>query len=193
MDRRTFCLGSAAAAVCCQADRAFAAANPGAAIALDYVLFDSRYAECRLFAAAAIRSGHETVAFEGDITSLWYDALRPQWAGGGGAIAGMSTPSSLFCLEQLAKDHWRRVLIRIEHRPSGAGNPSHRVTASEPMLTRTCAALDRHQAWTPQVMSLLAACERAKDRARVTRVVPGADAGSLAAAATDLVSWVIAA
>ena len=197
MDRRTFCLGSAAAAVCRHADRAFAAANPGAAnpgatIALDQVVFDSRYAECRSFAASARRSGHETVAFDGDITSLWYDTLRPQWAAGGGAIAGMTTPSSLFCLEQSAKDHWRRVVIRIEHCPSAAGNPSHRVTASEPMLTRLCAALDLHQAWTLQMMSLLAACERAKDRPRATRVVPGADAGSVVAAGTDLVSWVIA-
>ncbi|MEP6885628.1 MAG: hypothetical protein ABJC66_12855 [Gammaproteobacteria bacterium] len=127
MDRRTFCLGSAAVAVCGCADGAFAAAYPGAeysgaAIALDLVLFDSRYAECRSFAAVAKHSGHATVAFQGDVTRLWYDTLRPRWAAGGGMIAGMTSPSSLFCLEQLAKDHWRRVVMRIEHRRSLGGD-----------------------------------------------------------------------
>ena len=114
MDRRTFCLGSAAAAACWQADRAFAVPNPGPAIALDQIVFDSRYAECRSFAAAARGFGHAALAFEGDVTALWYYHLRPRWAAGGGAIAGMTTSSSLFCLEQLAKDHWRRVVFRVD-------------------------------------------------------------------------------
>src|SRR3974390_1633023 len=113
MDRRTFCLGSAAAAVC-PFGSAFAGADSGRAIALERVVFDSRHAECRSFAAAARHCGHEPIAFNGDVTPLWHE-LRRQWAAGLG-VAGMTTPSSLFCLEQLAKDHWRRVVIRIEHR-----------------------------------------------------------------------------
>lgn len=121
MDRRTFFLGSAAVAACCHTDGVFAAANTRASngrasIRLDEVLFDSRYAECRSFAAAAQRAGNEIIAFQGDVTRLWRARLHPRWAAGGGAIAGMTTPSSLFCLEQLAKDHWRRVVIRIDHR-----------------------------------------------------------------------------
>ncbi len=92
------------------------AAGPGAPITLDLVLFDARFIECRSFAAAARRLGRQTVAFDGDITRVWHDTLRPRWAAGCGAIGGITTPSGLFCLEQLAKDHWRRVLVRIEHR-----------------------------------------------------------------------------
>ena len=114
MDRRTFCLSSAAAAACWPADRAFAAGR-GPAMASERILFDSRYGECRSFAAAARRFGHAPLAFYGDITALWYDDLRPHWAAGGGSIAGMTTSTSLFCLEQLAKDHWRRVTFRIDH------------------------------------------------------------------------------
>ncbi len=117
MDRRTFCLGSAAAAFYGRADRAFPAgvgAGPAAALALDQVLFDSRFIECRSFAAAARGFGRRTVAFDGDVTRVWHDTLRPRWAAGCGAIGGITTPSGLFCLEQLAKDHWRRVLVRIE-------------------------------------------------------------------------------
>ncbi len=121
MDRRTFCLGSAAAAFYGRAERAFAA-GPRADIALDRVLFDSRFSECRSFAAAARRTGRRTVAFEGDVTRVWHDTLRPRWAAGCGALGGITTPSGLFCLEQLAKDHWRRVLVRTAH-PAVAGEP----------------------------------------------------------------------
>ena len=38
------------------------------------------------------------------------------WATGGGAIAGMTTAAGLFCLEELAKDYWMRIVLRIEHR-----------------------------------------------------------------------------
>src|SRR5271169_4992659 len=149
MDRRIFCLGSAAAAVCRPDGSAFAGASSGRAIALDRVVFDSRYAECRSFAAAARRCGHEPIAFDGDVTPLWHE-LRRQWAAGVAGIAGMTSPPSLFCLEQLAKDHWRRVVIRIEHRRSPAGIANHRVTATLPMLTRTGAALDT-PAWPSRV------------------------------------------
>jgi hypothetical protein len=190
MDRRTFCLSSAAVVACCRTGRTFGLPSPGVPIVLDRVLFDSRYAECRSFAAAARRCGHETAALEGDVTRLWYDTLCPRWAAGGGAIAGMTAHSSLFCLEQLAKDHWMRVVIRIEHR---SGIPSHRITASDSMLTRSCAALDARPAWPGQVASLLTACGRAKDQPHSIRVIPRLDADAPASRSVNLVSWVIAA
>ncbi|MEP6549274.1 MAG: hypothetical protein ABJD53_17580 [Gammaproteobacteria bacterium] len=202
MDRRTFCLGSAAAAVCCHAEGVFAATGTGAtgaatasrspAIALDEIVFDSRYAECRSFAAAARRSGHQTIAFEGDVTPLWHDMLRPLWAAGRGSVAGMTTPSSLFCLEQMAKDHWRHVVIRIDHRRSLIGF-SHRVTATEPMLSRTFAALNRRQDWPERVMELLGSCERAKDRPCSSGPVSDDLLDPSVASGADLVSWVISA
>jgi hypothetical protein len=190
MDRRTFCLGSAAAVVCCRVERTFGVPNPGVPVVLDHVLFDSRYAECRSFAAAARRSGHETAALEGDVTPVWYGMLRSRWAAGGGAIAGMTAPSSLFCLEQLAKDHWMRVVIRIAHRP---GIPSHRITASDCMLTRSCAALSGSPAWPEHVTGLLTTCERARNQPRSTRTIPRSDSDPSASRSVNLVSWVIAA
>jgi hypothetical protein len=191
MDRRTFCLGSAAAAVCCQAGRSSAAPHSGVAIVLDQVLFDSRYAECRSFAETARRSGLETAALEGDVTPMWYGTLSSRWTAGGGAIAGMTTPSSLFCLEQLAMDHWMRVVIRIEHRLSPAGIPSHRITASDSMLTRSCAVLHR-TGWPAHVTGLLSTCGRAKNQPRSMRAMPRFDANP-ASGGVNLVSWVIAA
>jgi hypothetical protein len=81
---------------------------------VDTVIFDTRFEASRHYStswpASAKRSG-----IAGDVTRLWFDEIGPQWSSGGGTIAGMTTPSALFCLEQLAKDHWRRVVMRHEH------------------------------------------------------------------------------
>jgi hypothetical protein len=108
MDRREFCLAGAVMAT------SFAAAWSLAAspIILDAVIFDARFPIACNFGAAACRKGQKTLAIHGDVTALWRDELRVRWAAGAAAIAGMTTERSLFCLEQLAKDHWRRVVAR---------------------------------------------------------------------------------
>jgi hypothetical protein len=171
----------------------------GGPIALDTILFDSRFASSRAFGAAAKSAGWETTALQGDVTGVWRHHLRPHWAGGR-AIAGMTTASSLFCLEQLAKDHWMRVVVRVEHRGSPPGTLAHRVTAAQPMLSRTCDALMNardwrghdwpghewpghewpghewpghewpgHE-WPHQLIGVLTSCVRAKDQPRLTRL-----------------------
>jgi hypothetical protein len=93
------------------------------------VIFDSRFSAGRAFAAAAASAGRTTVAIRGDVTALWFDDLRVRWATPGGAIAGMTTLRSLFCLEQLAKDHWMRVIVRAEHARTDAAASARRVQA----------------------------------------------------------------
>jgi hypothetical protein len=108
MDRREFCLAGAVMAT------SFAAAwgVPASPILLDLVIFDSRFPIACNRGAAACRKGLKTLAIRGDVTALWRDELRVRWEAGGGAIAGMTTERSFFCLEQLAKDHWLRVVTR---------------------------------------------------------------------------------
>jgi hypothetical protein len=123
MDRRKFCFSSAAAAVGLAAEIAL----PSASIPLYKVIFDARFAASRAFATVAASAGRATAAIRGDVTALWFDDLRLRWATEGGAIAGMTTPRSLFCLEQLAKDHWMRVIVRAEHARTGAVASAGRV------------------------------------------------------------------
>jgi hypothetical protein len=107
MDRREFCLAGAVMAT------SFAAAwgLPASPILFDVVIFDSRFPIAGNFAAACGK-GQKTLAIQGDVTALWRDELRVRWDAGAAAIAGMTTERSLFCLEQLAKDHWLRVVTR---------------------------------------------------------------------------------
>jgi hypothetical protein len=195
MDRRHFCIAGAASVVCLGSEHGVPAAErpPGPVIALDQVLFDSRHPGSRAFGTAAARAGGRAVAFPGDVTAMWRQTLLPLWAAGGGAIAGMTTAAGLFCLEELAKDYWMRVVLRIEHRCPYPGRLAHRVTAAEPMVGRACAALSCAPDWPARSFGLLRGCVRAKNQPRVSRAVSCADRGRYSIAGSDLVSWIITA
>jgi hypothetical protein len=108
MDRREFCLAGAVMATSFSVAWSF----PASPAIFDAVIFDSRFPVACNFGAAACRRGQRTRAIQGDVTALWRDDLRLRWAAGTTAIAGMTTERSLFCLEQLAKDNWLRVMSR---------------------------------------------------------------------------------
>jgi hypothetical protein len=79
---------------------------------LSRIIFDARYASGRALAVVARRSGIVALAIRGDVTALWCRELNGHWARGGGAVGGLTTYSSLLCLEQMARDHWRQVSSR---------------------------------------------------------------------------------
>jgi hypothetical protein len=99
-------------------------AETSPAMALDHpslykVLVDKRFATARAFGRDAEWRGLSVQAFGGDITDVWFDDLYPRWRQGRAAIAGLTTHSVLFCLEQLARDARMRVVQRTEHRVPG--------------------------------------------------------------------------
>lgn len=202
MDRRLFCLSSVAAAlsgaaagVACRpaAGHALAVTHPAAtpSAGVHQFLYDRRYAAARAFGAAAAGadSTARILAISGDITGLWARDLRAQWSTGGGALAGMTTAKSLFCLEQLAQDHWMRVVIRAEHMGRGR-EIAHRVSASQPMMARMTAALDSED-WPMKMPDALRACPGADGALRMTHVIRSAR-GHCLDVDGDLVSFVIA-
>jgi hypothetical protein len=202
MDRRNFCLSSVAAVISgAAADLTWLPAvgqacavtpddaRPG--VPLHQFIFDRRYPAARAFGAAALhaRSILGAVAIDGDITALWSRDLRLQWESGVGAVAGMTTARSLFCLEQLANEHWMRVVMRAEHSIS-QGHIAHRLTASEPMVAQMKSALAGEN-WPAQMPAALGAYPNRDSGRRVTCVVESAGRRP---AMTDqrLVSFVIA-
>ncbi len=204
MDRRRFCLTSAAAAIsgATAGMSGPAAARPAAPVPQDapapavhpyQFLYDRRYSAGRVFGAAAERqrSTAGTAAIDGDITALWSQDLRHRWSGGGGAIAGMTTARTLFCLEQLARDHWMRVVIRAEHAVSQGHEIVHRLTAAKPMLAQMRSALAAED-WPARMPAALAACAGAHGAQRVTCVLESARGRDWTLADETLVSFVIA-
>jgi hypothetical protein len=154
-------------------------------------IYDHRYPAARTFGSAAARlaSTSTAVAIDGDITALWLHDLRDRWALGGAVIAGMITPRSLFCLEQLARDHWLRVVVRVEHSITGGRDASHRLTACEAAIARVTPALAAVD-WPARMPAALTAVETTVGTRRVARVIGSAlraDTSSV-----QLVSFVIA-
>jgi len=87
--------------------------------ALYKVLVDQRFAPARAFGREAERRGHIVQAFNGDVTDVWYHDLYHRWRNGRAAIAGLTTYSALFCLQELARDARMRVIHRVEHAHQG--------------------------------------------------------------------------
>ena len=94
---------------------------PGIATARDAskyhaVLVDDRHAEARLFGSILGARGAAVHAVpDGDVTSLWLSTIAPAWRRGPVAIAGLTRPPVLFCLEQLAWSQGLRVTFHVEH------------------------------------------------------------------------------
>jgi len=202
MDRRRFCISSAAATMSGAAavlvgwpaaGRSDAPPPPAPApgVRLHGFVFDRRYAAARAFGAAAehVRSDAGLIPIDGDITGLWSRDLRPRWSAGGGAIAGMTTARTLFCLEQLAANHWMRAAVRVEHAPSEGNEFAHRLAAPEPMMARLESALCAGD-WPARMPAALAAWQGADGALRSTRAM--GSTRPMAMAHEPLVSFVIA-
>ncbi len=165
------------------------AAGSAGSVRLYKFVYDHRYASARAFGVAAEHAGSSAgmAAIAGDITALWSRDLKARWCAGDGAIAGMTTARTLFCLEQLAKDHRLRVAVRAEHSIAKGQKIAHRLTAPEPMIARMGWALGAED-WATMLPAALATC-RDVDDAHLTRLIE-----STRTAMTDetLVSFVIA-
>ena len=78
-------------------------------------IYDERFAAGRRFASDAVERGWVTRAIRGDVTQVWFHELAVRWKRGPAAIAGLTTPQSLFVLERLAWDVGMRVTVRETH------------------------------------------------------------------------------
>jgi hypothetical protein len=82
-------------------------------------VFDERFEDARAFAIEATARNIPAAAIRGDVTSLFFNDLDLRWKQGPVWLTGLTTPSSLFCLDLLARDrgmrlHYYRAKPRIE-------------------------------------------------------------------------------
>lgn len=78
----------------------------------DAMLYDARDARACAHARTLRDRVARMQAMHGDPTAAWLDVLDPLWRDGPATVAGMTSPSALFCIEQLAHGHGMRVLER---------------------------------------------------------------------------------
>ena len=83
--------------------------------AFQRAVFDERFAQCRAFASELNSAGVLTSAIRGDVAELWYSDLRAHLSENRLPVAGLTDRTSLFCLEELARDVGMRVIFLAEH------------------------------------------------------------------------------
>src|SRR5277367_56149 len=103
----------------------------------------------------------------------------------------MTTTRTLFCLEQLAKDYWMRVVMRAEHGTTEGHDFAHRLTASESMIPLARSALIAAD-WPRKMPAALATCHGADGAPQMTRVIGSTCNDRWAMTDEKLVSFVIA-
>jgi len=137
MNRREFVAASSAVAAaigCPRLPAATRAGSPG--LDVSWVLFDRRFGPSRAFGSAAADLRQRIYGIEGNVTEFWTEHLDALWRTGTGAVAGMTTAASLVCLEQLAAQHWFRVIGRVEHQRRCEQIIMHRIRAEPRWLQR---------------------------------------------------------
>jgi hypothetical protein len=153
---------------------------------------DQRHSAARQFARALEGHGVPIRAVGGDITDLWVDDLSVRWRAAPAAIAGLTPPETLLCLEQLAWGHRMRAVFQAEHRPLPGAGLEHRLRGPESLLQLLDGPAAGH-GWVNAMAELAARCPRGQDAAQQTTAHRSwIEPARTAQLARPLVSWVIA-
>lgn len=160
---------------------------------LQVTVIDEDHAPAIAFGRRFAASGRSVLSIrEGDVTTAWLRDIRPEWSRRRTAIAGLTTPSALFCLEQLAWQHGLRVVFHAEHIVMPDRQIDHRVQRDPGMARLTASNLQRAGANWPVRLADAMAARRASTGRR-----PGPSLAALQPelpeGATLLTSWIIAA
>lgn len=160
---------------------------------LGAIVIDPGHAAARTFGERFSAQGSKVLSVrEGDVTAPWLNAIRPLWSSQRAAVAGLTTPAALFCLEQLAWQHGLRVVFHAEHILRPDGRLDHQVQRDPQMARLTASNLQRAGARWPLRLAEAMAARGASSGRR-----PGPSLAALQPAlpegATLLTSWIIAA
>ena len=174
----------------------FGSAEPDATEALYKVYFDERFQACVAFADVMQRQSMPTHAIRGDITGIWFGDLYARWKEKPAAIAGITAPGAIFCLEMLARDAGMRIAFRADHRLlvesqiADIRRIEHEITGPAKVLRQASDLETSGAQWPQRMAELVARFPAERDAATQARFT-----GSVASSGDHprhLVTWVIA-
>ncbi len=166
---------------------AWAPADELTRLPLYKAIYDKAHASALGFAARMQRRGVTIHAIDADITSVWFNDLALRWRRRPVAIAGLTAPAALFCLEQLAWDHRMRVVLRATHTQRPSGDIEHRIQAPQALMPHIEQSLDMALDWGISMADLAVHCPHASADRELAVSTRAGDA-----LVPPLVSWVIA-
>lgn len=154
------------------------------------VYFDERFPACAAFADEMSRRALPTQAIRGDITEVWFGDLYYRWKKAPEAIAGMTAPGAIFCLEMLARDAGMRTALRIDHRRLAGGRVEHEFAGPEEVFMRAADSESDAKDWPERMAEIVAQFPAERGRAATLRF---SEADVTSSNGPDhLVTWVIA-
>jgi hypothetical protein len=154
------------------------------------VFFDERFPASVAFANEMKRRSLPTHAIRGDITNVWFDDLYYRWKQGPAAIAGLTAPGPIFCLEMLAHDAGMRVVLRIDHRRAADGRIEHEFAGPGSVLSQAAELGAFAGRWPERMAELVERFPARHDQAAKANL-----SGRVSSDTNDpehLVTWVIA-
>ena len=154
------------------------------------IVYDVRSPHSTAAASEGERLGLRVVRTKGDISDFWFNDLAPIWRTQPVAIAGLTAPGPLFCLERFGWDHGLRVVFRGVHRFTDAGYVDHELTGPFRTIASAHATLGADD-WPTHITRLLSSCAVTHDTAS-TAVRAVQARGAEREIDDGLVSWVIA-
>ncbi len=153
------------------------------------IIFDKRYSACARFAEEIQRRALATHAIRADVTQIWYDDLYHRWKRGPAAIAGLTAPGAIFCLEMLARDAGMRVALRVDHRRVGA-RVEHEFAGPVESLTLAAELETSAERWPEKMAEMVTRFPIERGRTMTARYSDRADEAR--GEWEHLVTWVIA-
>ncbi len=171
MNRRDFLKGAGAAAIVPAAIPgalwgSAPVATPAAPIVppISAVVYDERYADCKIFADALVRHGAVAFAANADSAQLWYGSLRAHLARHPGRVAGLTTYADFSVSQACGRELNLTMLCEGEHdgRRSKT-NLTHRLRAAGDAREIAAAVPGADAPWAESLANALARLPSTRD------------------------------
>ena len=155
------------------------------------VVYDERYADCRLFAAALVSQGAVAFPANADSAQLWYGSLRAHLARRPGRVAGLTTYADFTVSQACGRELNLATLYEGAHDARRSrSNLTHRLRVSGDAPDIAAAIARPDASWAESLANALCRFPSARDSAvRHASTVPTPRAGGHPG---YLASWLLA-
>lgn len=118
------------------------------------LVLDSRFAGLAGLTDYARTKSMPVHAITGDITQFWYEQLHGRWHEQTGVLGGITGYGAMFCLEQLARDHGKRLIYQGEHRQVSDSHIEHYLQGPSAML-QSVENLETSKNWMLEIVQMI--------------------------------------
>ena len=155
------------------------------------VVYDERYADCRIFAETLAAAGAIPFRAGGDAGRLWYGALRGHLARHGGCVAGMTTDSDLGVSRMCGRELGMRIAYEGSHDGRASDCLKHQLRGGDEANEVYAALLRGDGPWAVSIAMVLGRPPLAEQIMKAIAPVPAVATVQSAGHPGYLTSWLL--